>query len=107
MEEKPWFKYYPEGLPTSIDYPNISITEALKEVAEKYPNDIALIFEDFKLTYRELVELVDRFATALSDLGISKGDVVALFLPNTPQFAISYYGAFRNWGHRNSCKPTI
>ncbi len=93
MEEKPWFKFYPEGLPTSIDYPNISITEALKEVAEKYPNDIALIFEDFKLTYRELVELVDRFATALSDLGISKGDIVALFLPNIPQFAISYYGA--------------
>jgi long-chain acyl-CoA synthetase len=47
------------------------------------------------MSYRELDAAVDRFATALADLGVKKGDKVALFLPNMPQFVIAYYGAIR------------
>jgi len=103
--EKPWFKFYPEGVPKSIDYPNMSMAEYLKEIAKNYPNDIALIFEGFKITYNELMKLIDKFATALSDLGISKGDIVALFLPNTPQFAISYYAVLRIGGIITAINP--
>lgn len=103
--EKSWYKFYPEGVPKSIDYPDTSIVEYLKEIAEEYSNDIALIFEGFKITYKELMESIDRFATALSDLGVSKGDVVALFLPNTPQFAISYYATLRIGGIVTAINP--
>ena len=80
MSEKPWFKFYPEGIPKSIPYPEVPLPQLLRDTAKKHPDHVALIFEDYKITYRELDELVDRFAAALHDLGISKGDVVALFL---------------------------
>src|SRR3989304_4243292 len=47
------------------------------------------------MTYRELDLASDRFATALSDLGVKKGDKVALFLANMPQFVIAYYGVLK------------
>jgi long-chain acyl-CoA synthetase len=44
------------------------------------------------MTYRDLKQFSDRFATALDGLGVKRGDKVAIFLPNIPQFIISYYG---------------
>ena len=105
MSEKPWFKFYPEGIPKSIPYPEVPLPQLLRDTAKKHPDHVALIFEDYKITYRELDELVDRFATALHDLGISKGDVVALFLPNIPQFVITYYGILRVGGIVTAINP--
>jgi long-chain acyl-CoA synthetase len=47
------------------------------------------------MSYRELRNHVDRFATALQDLGVKKGDRVALLLLNSPQFIIAYFGALK------------
>jgi len=105
MPEKPWFKFYPEGIPKSIPYPEVPLPQLLRDTAKKHPDHVALIFEDYKITYRELDELVDRFAAALHDLGISKGDVVALFLPNIPQFVITYYGILRVGGIVTAINP--
>ncbi len=105
MSEKPWFKFYPEGIPKSIPYPEVPLPQLLRDTAKKHPDHVALIFEDYKITYRELDELVDRFAAALHDLGISKGDVVALFLPNIPQFVITYYGILRVGGIVTAINP--
>jgi long-chain acyl-CoA synthetase len=54
-----------------------------------------MVFYGRKITYRELKDWVDRFATALDGLGVTKGDRVALFLVNCPQFAIAYFGALK------------
>jgi long-chain acyl-CoA synthetase len=93
--ERPWFKFWPEGVPKHIDYPEIPLSDLLRKTAEKYPNNIATIYFDKGITYKELDAATDRFATAISRLGVKKGDKVALFLPNMPQFIISYYGAIR------------
>jgi long-chain acyl-CoA synthetase len=92
---KPWLKFYPEGLSHEIDIPNISLIQAFDRAVEKWKNKPALIFYGKKISYLELKDQVDRFATALYDLGIRKGDTVALFLLNCPQFAIAYFGALR------------
>jgi long-chain acyl-CoA synthetase len=92
---KPWLKFYPEGLSPEIDIPNISLIQAFDRAVEKWKNKPALIFYGKKMTYLELKDQIDRFATALYDLGIRKGDTVALFLLNCPQFAIAYFGALR------------
>ena len=55
----------------------------------------AIYFQGTQLSYSDLEALVNRFAEALQDLGIRKGDRVALYLPNIPQFIIAYYGALR------------
>ncbi len=92
---KPWVKFYPEGLPPEIDIPDISLIQAFDKAVEKWRNKTALIFYGKKMSYLELKDQIDRFATALYDLGIRKGDTVALFLLNCPQFVIAYFGALR------------
>ncbi|MEW6111039.1 MAG: long-chain fatty acid--CoA ligase [Thermodesulfobacteriota bacterium] len=92
---KPWLKYYPEGVPPEIPIPQQSLPELFNEATEKYASKEAVIFYGKKITYRELRDLVDRFATALADLGVAKGDRVALHLVNCPQYVIAYFGALK------------
>lgn len=88
-------KNWPKGVPHNIDYPEIPLFEMLDVSAEKYPNATAIIFQDKAITYSELKDQVDKFATALQQMGVESKDKVALFLPNIPQFVISYYGALK------------
>ncbi len=90
-----WRKNYPEGAPYTVDYPDVPLYEFLYNAAEKYPQNTALIFMGKEITYVELKDLVDRFATSLAQKGVKKGDRVAIMLPNSPQAVIAYYGALR------------
>lgn len=92
---KPWLKYYAEGMPTEVDAPVISVTEVFDQMADKYSGKAALIFYGRKIDYRELKELTNRFAAALADLGVKKGDTVAIYLLNCPQYVIAYIGALK------------
>ena len=92
MKEKPWYKHWPVGLAKTLDYPDIAVDTFLRTAARRFPARAGLIYEGTAYTYRELWENAQRFATALTDLGVAKGDVVAMHMPNCPQFAIAYYG---------------
>ena len=92
---KPWLKYYPEGVPEGVDVPDLTVPELFDQTADKYESKTALIFYGKKISYGKLRELVDRFATALADLGVAKGDTVALYLLNCPQYVIAYFGALK------------
>ena len=93
--EKPWLKNYEPQVPHTIEYPERPLHTNLEESARKYPNATATIFMDAKLTYAQLNALADRFAAALQQLGVKKGDRVGLYLANCPQFIIGYYGALK------------
>ena len=92
---KPWLKYYPEDVPKEVDAPDVSVPELFDQMAGKHGSKTALIFYGKKISYTKLKELIDRFATALADLGVSKGDTVALFLLNCPQYVISYFAVLK------------
>jgi long-chain acyl-CoA synthetase len=92
---KPWLKGYSQGVPTEIEIPDISIPQLFDQVAEKYAGKTALIFYGKKISYRELKEMVDRMATAMAGLGVKKGDTVALYLLNSPQYVASYFAALK------------
>ncbi len=92
---KPWLKYYPEGVPAEVEVPLVSVPELFDQVADKFGNKTALIFYGKKISYTKLRELTDRFATALADLGVRKGDTVALYLLNCPQYVIAYFAALK------------
>lgn len=98
MSDRPWFKHYDKGVPHHIDYPEIPLFELLEESARKYPNAPCTIFKGAVITYKEMSELTDRLAGALTDLGIKKGDRVGIFMPNTPQFVIAYFGILKAGG---------
>ena len=93
--EKPWLKSYEPQVPPTIQYPERPVDANLTESALKFPNATATIFQDAKLTYAQLNQLADRFAAALQQLGVKKGDRVAIYLANSPQYPIAYYGALR------------
>ncbi len=89
------FKAWPKHWPQTQKYPEIPVYSFLESTALRVPNRIAIIFGGMELTYGELKELCDRFASALAGMGIQKGDRIAINLPNCPQFAIAYYAALR------------
>ncbi len=94
-DEKPWLKFYPEGVPATIEIPERSLSDVFDEVAGKYSGRAAMIFYGNKISFGKLREEVDRFATALHELGIRKGDKIALYLVNSPQYIIAYFGALK------------
>lgn len=89
------FKAWPKDWPKNLNYPEMPIYDFLDQAAARVPNRVSIIFGGMELTFSELKELSDRFATALSAMGVKKGDRVAIHLPNCPQFAIAYYGALK------------
>jgi len=89
------FKAWPKDWPKSLNYPDLPVYAMLDQIASRVPNRISIIFSSMELTFRELKELSERFATALAEMGVTKGDRVAIHLPNCPQFAIAYYGLLR------------
>ncbi len=95
---KPWLSHYDEDVPKSIDYPEMNITEFLDNSAKEFGGRTAIWFLKNKISYKKLKDLTDRLATALVDLGVKKGDVVAIMIPNFPQFVISYYGILKAGG---------
>lgn len=94
-EERPWLKFYREEVPPDADIPECSVVETFDEATDKWRNKTALIFYGRKISYHELRDHTDRFAAALHDLGVRKGDRVALLLLNSPQFIIAYFGALK------------
>ncbi|MEM1538929.1 MAG: long-chain fatty acid--CoA ligase [Candidatus Bathyarchaeia archaeon] len=94
-DEKPWFKLWPKNVPKTLNYPELSLPQVLEKSAYEYPNKPAIIFEDVPLTYGKLYEDVKRFAAALQDLGVKKGDRVAIYSFNCPQFVVATYGAHK------------
>jgi long-chain acyl-CoA synthetase len=93
--ERPWLKNYEPLVPPNLQYPERPLHTNLEESARKNPGATATIFMDAKLTYAQLSALVDRFAAALQGLGVKKGDRVAVYAVNCPQFIVGYYGALK------------
>ena len=111
--EKPWLEHYDGGVPETIDYPDITVDQFLTEAAAKHPNQTVTIFGarvgpllmDAKLTYHQLNDAVNRFAAGLQQMGVSKGDRVAIMLPSCPQFIIAAYATWRIGGIVVCCNP--
>jgi long-chain acyl-CoA synthetase len=88
---RPWLKFYDEGVPHTLDYPSVTVPDFLRQSAQRFPSQIATIFLGARLTYGRLQAQVSRLAGQLYALGVRKGDRVAIMLPNCPQTVIAYY----------------
>jgi long-chain acyl-CoA synthetase len=107
--EKPWLKHYEPGVRANLDYPSVPMHHFLDTAAATYPNRPATIFGgvvhqlggalmDAQLSYKHLNDHVNRLANALTAMGVKKGDRVALYLPNCPQYVITYYATLKIGG---------
>ncbi len=114
--ERPWTKRYDPGVPLTLEpYPDKPLHDLLRESAARQPSAPALItpaklpgvgFLSHTMTYGELDRLSDALAAGLIDLGLKKGDRVAIVLPNSTAFAISYFGVLKAGGVVAATNPT-
>ena len=97
--DKPWLKSYfigPFKLKPSMEpYPKMNVYQYLEDSATNYPNNIACVYVDEEISYKELKLKVDKLANALIDFGLKKGDMVASVLPSCPEFIIIDYAAMK------------
>ena len=92
---RPWLTAYPPLVPETYPYPPVALTRLLDDAAKDFPDSVATDFSGRTLTYRRLLEQVDRFAAALVTLGVTKGDRVGIALPNCPQHVIALFAVLR------------
>jgi len=100
-------KSWPPGVPTEAQYPlgKVPLAEYLKMRAKEHPDKPAIIFYGHTITYRELDEASNRVANYLLQQGVKKGDRVALFLLNCPQYHIAHYAAWKIGAVIAPCSP--
>ena len=91
----PWLNSWPPQVPKHIDYPNVPLQGLLEASALKFGEKTAIVYGERTISYSELDSLSIQFANALIASGIEKGDRVALYLPNIPQFVIAFFGALK------------
>lgn len=86
-------------------YPKVPLFEILSQTAKLYPNRIAITYMKRDISYCELNSFSDHFGASLVDLGIKKGDRIAIFIPNSPQFIIAYFGILKAGGIVTAINP--
>ena len=93
--ERPWYAFYPEDVPKTIDYPYMTLKQLFNRNADENPDKPYLIFKDITLPYRVCNFMARRLANGLLGLGLAKGDRVALMMPNIPQYPISLMACYK------------
>lgn len=107
----PWKKYYTDD-EINIKIPNISMYEHVRRSYLKYPDYTAVEYQGHKYTYKQFMNLIDKASISFKELGIKKGDIVTICLPNVPEALISLYalnklGAIANMLHPLSAEEEI
>ncbi|CAD5108434.1 long-chain-fatty-acid--CoA ligase [Zestomonas carbonaria] len=94
----PWTRSYPAGVRWDAELPLSGVLHMLDSAVQRWPERPAIDFMGNKLNYRELSALIDRAAAGLQRLGVKPGVHVGLFLPNVPQYVISFFAILRAGG---------
>lgn len=106
-EEKAWFhKWWPEGTPKNHKFEKISLGDFFEKQRKKYANDKMMWFLESWMTYEETGKAIDSLATALHNLDVKKGDVVAFLMPNSFQYVICFYAVTKIGAIATGVNPT-
>ncbi|HLU06461.1 MAG TPA: AMP-binding protein [Woeseiaceae bacterium] len=95
--KRPWLAAYAEGIPETLPTPeHRSLRDMIESALQEYADRPAFTNMGTTLTFRELDRLSMQFACFLQrDLGLVKGERIAIMLPNVLQYAVALCGAFR------------
>ncbi len=97
-DQYPWLAHYPKNISWAETFFGRPLYTLLDDTAAKYPHNIALDFYGKEYTYAKLLEMVNRIARGLQDIGVKKGTRVGMFMPNCPQFVMAYYAILKAGG---------
>jgi long-chain acyl-CoA synthetase len=106
IKNRYWKDFLPPGMTLEIDIPeDMSLIDIFEKGLEDYQDKVSNIYAGKEYTYKEMNDLTIRFANALLKLGMKKGDVVALWLPNCPQFSVCYFATLLLGGTLTAVSP--
>ncbi|MBN2155594.1 MAG: AMP-binding protein [Candidatus Lokiarchaeota archaeon] len=94
-EEKLWYKSWPKGVRKVVEIPNTTVHGIFEEYAKINPDIVYLSLLGIDYTYARVNDMANRFAQALIELGVKKGDRMGILMPNLHQFPISYFGILK------------
>ncbi len=95
ISNKIWKKEYPSNVQHQIEIPDASLIDITTEKLEEYGNRTAFHYRNEEYKFNEIEDSASRLSSALRELGIGKGDIVGLYMANSPQWIISYNGVMR------------
>jgi len=115
--------FYPEPIPGEIAtvrrkfgkyfqlsiwpfYPDVPLFQVLKTTAILDPEKVTVLYPK-KMTIKEIDTLSDKLATALADLGVKKGNIVALDMWNSPEFVIAFFGILKTGATVTALNPSF
>src|SRR5713226_2799959 len=105
LQERAWHKSWPEYLPKNLEIPQAPLYTLLTNSASRFPNGPCVRYQGSVFSYSQIDEHSSRLATGLVSLGLKKGERVGLFMPNMPQFIISYFGVLKAGAVVVACSP--
>jgi long-chain acyl-CoA synthetase len=113
--DRPWTKRYDKGIPATLNYPKVPLHQLLVDMAQKKPHDTVMITTakvplfgrlSNGLTYAELDRASDAVAAGLIEMGLKKGEAVAIVMPNCAAFGICFFGILKAGGVVAAANPT-
>src|ERR1700748_1685037 len=99
-DERPWLARHDAGQPTDLGVEHESALAMFEACVRLDPGAPMIRYFDGMFTRRDLDESASAFAAALASLGFRRGDRVALYLQNVPQFLIAMIGTWNAGGRR-------
>src|SRR5947209_699532 len=87
--QRVWLDAYPCDVPSSLPYPNVSVSALLETAAHRFPERSACTLFGKAVRYRELADRARRFACSLANLGARPGRRVGMLLPNIPEYLVA------------------
>jgi long-chain acyl-CoA synthetase len=96
--DRPWLDHLDYWVRPHLNYPRRSLIDILRIAAADVPDKPATAFLGAQMTFAEIKEQADKFATALARYGVVKGDRVGIMLPNCPQYVVAVFGILRVGG---------
>ncbi len=88
--DQPWLKFFPKEAQTD-KINEYTLYEQLKNANQENLEEIALSYNGEKITFRKLFHQIDLVAGSFLSIGINKGDIVTICLPNIPEFVYTFY----------------
>ena len=113
IKKRPWYRMYPQEVREQMEtyaFPEIPVSRLLESSAKYYPKATALVYEpeNFIVNYSELCRLCERFASGLQNqLGVKKGDRVAIYSRNYPELLIAFWGMAMAGAVYVACNPLL
>jgi long-chain acyl-CoA synthetase len=110
---RPWFKQYPKAIQDAMrtySLPRIPLYGFLESAARYFPDSCALVYEpeNLILSFADLKKMCERFASGLVHrFGVKKGDSVAIYARNYPEFVIAFYGIIMAGARYVACNAIL